>query len=169
VRAKLAGAPECGKELVELADVLDARSRRGRKPIPGAEDVPLLLHSAYQIREILTAFGYLRADRYTPFQAGVLPLHDRSTELLFVTLDKSEGFHSRIAYRDYAISPTRFHWQTQNSAGSDTNTGRRYLESRTNGWSFLLFVRVGKGDAYRPCGPVVINDRAEDVSGDRPM
>jgi hypothetical protein len=41
------------------------------------------------VREILTAFGFLTADRNSPFQAGVLALHDRSTELLFVTLDKS--------------------------------------------------------------------------------
>jgi hypothetical protein len=48
-----------------------------------------VLHGAYQVREILTAFGFLTADRYTPFQTGVLALRDRSTELLFVTLDKS--------------------------------------------------------------------------------
>jgi hypothetical protein len=62
---------------------------------------------------MLTAFGFLTADHYTPFQAGVLALRDRSTELFFGTLDKSSGHHARISYRDYAISPTRFHWQTQ--------------------------------------------------------
>jgi hypothetical protein len=40
-----------------------------------------------------------------------------------VTLDKSEGYHDRIAYHDYAISPERFHWQTQYSAGPDTPAG----------------------------------------------
>ena len=132
------------------------------------EDVPLQLHGAYRIREILTAVGWLTALRRGPFQAGVLPLPRRKTELLFVTLDKSEGFHDRIAYHDYAISPTKFHWQTQNSAGPDTPSGRRYIESATNGWTFQLFVRVTKALPYRVCGPVHLAS-SEDISGDRPM
>jgi hypothetical protein len=60
---------------------------------------------------------WLTVKRRSPFQAGVLPLAERKTELLFVTLDKSAGFHDRIAYHDYAISTERVHWQTQNSAG----------------------------------------------------
>lgn len=81
-----------------------------------------------------------------------------------MTLDKSEGYHDRIAY-DYAISAERFHWQTQNSAGPDTPAGRRYLEGREQGWQFQLFVRPRKGDAYRACGPVTL----ELAEGDRPM
>ena len=98
----------------------------------------------------------------------MLALQARRTELLFVTLDKSAGFHDRIAYQDYAVSPERFHWQTQNSAGPHTKGGRRYIESATNGWGFQLFVRVRKSDPYRACGPVRIGS-AENVSGDRPM
>lgn len=168
LREKLAEHAHCAEELTELTGVLAARSRVDPLPIPGAEDLPLLLHGAYQIREILTAAGFLTASRYTPFQAGVLALREREMELLFVTLDKSAGFHDRISYHDYAVSPTRFHWQTQNSAGPDTPAGRRYLQSATNGWTFQLFVRPRKGDPYRACGPVRLADRA-DISGDRPM
>ena len=139
-------------------------------PVPGLEDTPLCLHAAYGAREVLTAVGWLTAHRRSPFQAGVLPLTSRKTELLFVTLDKSEGYHDRISYHDYAISAERFHWQTQNSAGPDTPGGRRYLESPNhdgpgNGWRFQLFVRPRKGDAYRACGPVTV----ESAEGDRPM
>jgi hypothetical protein len=144
---------------------LQARSTLSAKAVPGLEDTPLCLHAAYGAREVLTAVGWLTAARRAPFQAGVLPLTSRKTELLFVTLDKSEGYHDRIAYHDYAISAERFHWQTQNSAGPDTPGGRRYLESSTNGWQFQLFVRPRKGDAYRACGRVML-DSAE---GDRPM
>jgi len=168
LRERLAANPACADELAQLCDVLLSHSRLDPVPIPGVEDIPLHLHGTYQIREILTAVGFLGAHRYVPFQAGVLALHDRATELLFVTLDKSDGFHDRIAYHDYAVSPTRFHWQTQNSAGPDTSAGRRYLESAENGWSFQLFVRARKGDAYRACGPVYLADPA-DISGDRPM
>ena len=162
---RLARTAEIKAELVELGGVLQARTSLRRQPIPGLEDVPLCLHAHYGIREILTGIGWLTADRRTPFQAGVLPLHDRKTELLFITLDKSEGFHDRIAYHDYAISPDLFHWQTQNSAGPSTEAGRRYLESPDNGWSFQLFIRQNKGEAYRACGPAMI----EKAEGAKPM
>ena len=165
---RLAQHPWCADELSQLADVLLARSRLEPRPIAGLADLPLQLHGAYRIREILTAVGFLTAERRTPFQAGVLPLKERKTELLFVTLDKTAGYHDRIAYHDYAVSADRFHWQTQNAAGPDTPAGRRYLESPANGWSFQLFVRVGRDDPYRACGPVRVAGR-EDITGDRPM
>lgn len=130
---ELASEPHVLQELGELTDILESRSRVVPVPIPSLEDLPLVLHGSYESRGILTAVGWLTAERRTPFQAGVLPLADRQTELLFVTLDKSDGYHDRIAYHDYAESPTHFHWQTQNSAGPDTRVGKRYLESLTNG------------------------------------
>jgi superfamily II DNA or RNA helicase len=157
--------PAIAAELVELSGLLQARSTLAAKAVPGLEDTPLCLHAAYGAREVLTAVGWLTASRRVPFQAGVLPLSGRKTELLFVTLDKSQGYHDRISYHDYAISVERFHWQTQNSAGIDTPSGRRYLEGPTNGWQFQLFVRPRKGDAYRACGRVML----ESAEGDRPM
>ncbi len=124
--------PLIAAELLELSGMLQARTSLIDHAVPGLEETPLCLHAAYGAREILTAVGWLTATRRAPFQAGVLPLADRKTELLFVTLDKSEGYHDRISYRDYAISADRFHWQTQNGAGPDTPGGRRYLESATN-------------------------------------
>ena len=163
--ARVAQHPAIAAELVELSASLQARSTLGAHPVPGLEDTPLCLHAAYGAREILTAVGWMRASRRMPMVSGVLPIAIRKTELLFVTLDKSEGYHDRIAYHDYAISAERFHWQSQNSAGPDTPGGRRYLESATNGWQFQLFVRPRKGEAYRACGPVAL----ESAEGDRPM
>ncbi|MDP3878477.1 MAG: DUF3427 domain-containing protein [Methylobacter sp.] len=152
-------------ELAEIGEVLQARCTQRHQAIPGLEDTPLRLHAAYQIREILTALNWLTAERRTPFQAGVLALTDRKTELLFVTLDKREGYHERITYHDYAISRERFHWQSQNSAGPDTPSGKRYIESHINGWNFQLFVRCAKGKPYRACGPVMF----ERTEGAKPM
>ncbi|WP_141565374.1 DUF3427 domain-containing protein, partial [Ectothiorhodospira sp. PHS-1] len=157
--------PELIAEVGELGEVLQTRSRLLHHPVPGLEDVPLCLHGRYGIREILTALGWLTAERRAPFQAGVLPLKDRKIELLFVTLDKREGYHERIAYHDYAISTERFHWQSQNAAGPNTTAGCRYLESPGNGWRFQLFVRVAKRDPYHACGPVTL----EGAEGEKPM
>ncbi len=157
--------PLIASELVELSALLQTRSTLAQNPVPGLEETPLCLHASYGIRELLTAVGWLTASRRVPFQAGVLPLKERKTELLFVTLDKSEGYHDRISYHDYAISAERFHWQSQNAAGPDTTSGRRYLESSKNGWQFQLFVRPRKGEAYRACGRVTL----ESAEGNRPM
>lgn len=162
---RLQDHPEHRAELAELGEVLQARSTLRQQAVPGLVDVPLCLHGAYGIREVLTAVGWMTSTRRTPFQAGVLALHNRKVELLFVTLDKSEGYHERIAYHDYAISAERFHWQSQNSAGPETAAGRRYLESPRNGWSFQLFVRTAKGEPYRACGPVIL----ERADGSKPM
>lgn len=162
---RLHAQPGIAEELREVAGVLQTRITLPSTRLPGLESTPLVLHAAYGIREILTAVGWLTAERRIPFQAGTLALHERKLELLFVTLDKSEGYHDRIAYHDYAISTERFHWQTQNTAGPDTSAGRRYLKGGGEGWQFQLFVRARKGDAYRACGPVEL----ESAEGDRPM
>ena len=163
--ARLMESPMSFQELEELAEVLSSRNVLPARSIPGMGDIPLCLHASYGIREILTAVGWLTDTRRSPFQAGVLALPERRTELLFVTLDKREGYHQRIAYHDYAISAERFHWQTQNSAGPDTKVGQRYLESPDNGWQFQLFVRQTRKDPYRACGPVTLLQ----AEGNRPM
>ncbi len=162
---RLAAHPAVCEELGQLAGLLQARSTLHAIPLPGLEDTPLCLHASYGQREILTAVGWLHAQRRSPLQSGTLSLQDRKVELLFVTLDKSSGYHDRISYHDYAISTQRFHWQTQNSAGPDTKAGRRYLESSTNGWTFQLFVRTKPGEPFCACGPVNLVS----AEGDRPM
>jgi len=163
--ARVSRSRDIRSELSELAGVLQSKGSLRFQRLPGLEDVPLSLHAAYGIREILTAVGYFTPERRPFFREGTLLLLNRKLELFFVTLDKSEGFHDRIAYRDYAINAERFHWQSQNSAGPETAAGRRYLDSRINGWSFQLFVRHRKGEPYRACGPV----KLETAEGAKPM
>ena len=156
------------QELGELSDMLASRSRVSPDTKSVFEDWPIVLHARYQLRELLTVAGLHTASERKAFREGILRLKNIKQELIFVTLDKSEGFHDRIAYHDYAVSPTQFHWQTQNGAGPDTPGGRQYLESLSNGWRFQLFVRANKDHAYTACGGVRIRDQ-NDLSGDRPM
>ncbi len=93
-------------------------------------------------------------------------LPDEKREILLVTLDKSAAsFSPTTRYRDYAISPTLFHWETQAAASVARASGRRYLRSPGNGWSFYLFVRANTTAAYAFLGPVVL----EATSGDKPI
>ena len=163
--SRLAQYPELCDELGELTRALASRPLKPTLPIPELEDAPLTLHGSYGIREILAAVGWFTAERKTSFREGVLVLRERQMELLFVTLDKRDGYHERIAYRDYAINPERFHWQSQNTAGPETPVGQRYLNSPGNGWRFQLFVRSSKGTPYHACGPVLF----EHAEGSKPM
>ena len=163
---RLEAHPYLKEELGELSDLLSAQSELAALPIPGLpQEWPLLLYGRYEIREILTAVGWLHETRRTPHQSGKVSIEDAKIECLFVTLDKAEGYHDRIAYHDYAISAELFHWQTQNNAGPDTPAGRRYIESPENGWRFFLFVRENKEAAYCALGPAT----KIHLEGDRPM
>lgn len=158
--------PALRDELIELIDWLQEESAISSQPLPNApSDWPLCLHARYQRREIQTAVGHLTPGARPLFNEGCLVLPDKKIELMFVTLDKREGFVERVQYHDYAISPERFHWQTQNRAGANNATGQRYIESAGNGWSFQLFARENQKSAYIALGPVEL----EQYEGDRPI
>lgn len=158
--------PVVHAELQEIAGILLERSSLEPLPLAGApHDWALTLHARYTRAEILSAVGYLTPIARPLSDSGCLPLTEEKIEILFVTLDKSEGFQERVQYKDYAISPELFHWQTQNRAGPDNNSGRRYTESGTNGWKFQLFVRENRDSAYVAVGSV----RLVSHDGDRPI
>lgn len=150
----LAESSEIRQELSELTDYLEARSVKRFGSVPGLSHTPLKLHSAYQIREILSGIEYYTEQSAPPLQAGVLRLNKQKVELLFVTLDKSDALHEGVAYDDYAISRSQFHWQSQGTTRPDTPAGKRYIHQAENGWEFQLFVRLNKQSPYRSCGPV---------------
>jgi superfamily II DNA or RNA helicase/HKD family nuclease len=153
-------------ELSQLADVLTQRIGLADETYP-APEWPIALHRHYTRREIVAAVGFVKPGKkgVTP-QSGILMLPDEKREILFVTLDKSaSSFSPSTRYRDYAISPTLFHWETQSAASVSRPSGRRYLDSPQNGWSFFLFVRSDPDAPYAFLGPVVL----EASSGDRPI
>jgi hypothetical protein len=155
-------------ELVELARVLEGNALSHATPLQGLEWAPLCLHGHYRLNEILTAVGFLTATRRPFFNTGVLRIRARKVELMFVTLDKREGFHESIAYHDYAVSHDLFHWQSQNNTAPTTSIGQQYIRSvgdRPNGWTFQLFVRVDQDSPYLACGPATF----QSSHGERPM
>ncbi len=158
--------PAARDELRALVGVLEDRIALAADQRP-VDDWPLALHRRYERREIVAAIGFISPGdkRMTP-QSGILKLEDERREILLVTLDKSaKSFSPSTRYRDYAISPNSFHWETQGAASVDRPSGRRYLDSATNGWSFHLFVRETDDDAYAYLGPV----RYRSHDGDRPI
>ena len=96
---------------------------------------------------------------------------ERKFALVFVTINKSDKEYSpSTQYEDYAINEALFNWQTQNNA-SHQNSGRRYVEQKTNGRKFLLFVREHKVDEYGFTSPYFCLGLVDYVNshGDKPM
>jgi len=103
---------------------------------------PLKMHVRYPKEHILVAFGDSTFTKKSSNREGLLNVANANIELLFVTLNKCEKqFSATTMYHDYAISPTLFHWQTQNSAKPSYGRGLDYIKQKENNKTFLLFVR----------------------------
>ena len=140
---------ELRREIGELLEILADRIRTVSQPLDPTGEVSLASHATYTLGEIVAA--HRRTDKHGALllpQGGVLWNEATQTDLLFVTLEKSDRDYSpSTRYADYPISPTLFHWESQNSASPDTPTGRRYVEQPTRGTNVILFVRERKKDS----------------------
>ena len=159
----------------ELSELLFVADDRRRDETCAWQDpkrlrpAPLHAHARYRQEEVLAALNVVPKGVLLRLQAGVCYVPEENVDLLFVTLNKSEtGFSPSTRYRDYALSPTRLHWESQNTAHAESETGRRYIAGTS---TVLLFVREeqkqanGLADPYVFLGPV----RLVSWSGDRPM
>jgi hypothetical protein len=171
-RAALEAARADGRyreELLQLVEHLDDSRREGVLEWRGLGPVPLQLHARYRQDEILAGLRAGGADGIPRLQGGVYYEPSSNTDVLLVTLRKSEkGFSPTTMYRDYATSPSLFRWESQNSAQALTDAGKRYVAGTSN---VLLFVREvqdqanGVAEAYTFLGRV----RLESWQGERPM
>jgi hypothetical protein len=146
-------------ELAQLLDVLKDRVRHVTYPLPARfEPVPLRVHARYSLDEILTAFDERSSKGgLKRIQTGSFYCEKFRSDLHFITLEKSERDYSPTTlYNDYAISPTRFHWETVGNCHPDTDTGRRYLRSIPGSEDYsLCFVRERKTDPRGETMPYV--------------
>jgi len=103
---------------------------------------PIKGHARYTREQVLSAFGHNTLDKKSSSREGVLNIRDKNTELLFVTLEKTEDKYSPTTmYNDYAISDTLFHWQSQNSTKPDSPKGLSYINQSELKKHIILFVR----------------------------
>ena len=173
VLQRLRESRELRREINDLLEILDDRIRTVAQPLDQSADVPLASHATYSLGEIAAAHGHIdkRGALVLP-QTGVLWHEATQTDLLFITLEKSDAdFSPTTRYADYPISPTLFHWESQNSASADTPTGRRYVEQPERGTNVILFVRERKRDGRGVALPYCCLGRARYRShqSERPM
>ena len=137
------------EEIVELVELLVDRVDFLEKEIPLPYKQPLKVHSRYTRDQILCAFGFSTFKTKSNIREGVAFSKKFNTELLFITLNKSEkDFSPSTLYEDFAVSETLFHWQTQNAVSPDTEKGESYIKHKIKGKRILLFVREKNEDQY---------------------
>ncbi|MET7454220.1 DUF3427 domain-containing protein [Streptomyces sp. NPDC005574] len=144
-------------------------------PLSGIHSrIPLKVHSAYNRSEILAALGVARLGGQMPrsFAQGVQWVEEIKTDALLITSEKNErDFSPTIRYKDYALSPTLFHWESQNATAANSPTGLRYQNHRQQGSQVLLFMRrykntdIGKSQPWMLLGPATY----EGHTGSKPM
>ena len=149
--------PQIRSELCELLEVLDRRQSHVNFELKESPDVPLLVHARYTRLEILAAMGEGEQDSIgvPEWREGVRQAKTEGAELLVITLDKSvSSFSPTTRYKDYAISPTLIHWESQSTTAAESPTGLRYRNHEREGRSVLLFSRLQTNDrAFWFLGP----------------
>ena len=136
--------------------------------------LPLHVHARYTREEAVSALRYASLEGRAPnsFREGVLYSPEIATDAFFVTLKKSEADYSPTTmYRDYAISPERFHWESQSSTAIASRTGQRYIHHAERGSYVLLFARATKLNEFGSGVPYVFLGPAtyESHRGERPI
>lgn len=160
------------EEINEVVEVLIDKISFVEKSIELGYPMPLKIHSRYSREQICCAFGHSTFEKKSSSREGVINLKSKNTELLFVTLQKSEKEYSPTTlYDDYAISETLFHWQSQNAAISYKGVGLDYVRQNELGKHILLFVREKNDDEFgNTIGYVFLGDaRYVDHYGEKPM
>lgn len=160
-------------ELREIVELSFEQTRHTVKPLLGElADLSLRVHARYQREEILAALDYAHLKRVPKsFQAGVVFEPSWPADAFLVTLRKSESDYSPTTmYRDYAISPELFHWESQSTTSVASPTGQRYLNHTARRSHVLLFTRQHRIDElgtapYTFLGPMSYVSH----TGDRPI
>ncbi|MFI2414925.1 DUF3427 domain-containing protein [Streptomyces sp. NPDC018947] len=144
-------------------------------PLTGAlAHLPLKVHSSYNRSEILAALGVARFGGQMPrsFAQGVQWVEELQTDALLITQEKNEkDFSPTVRYKDYALSPHLYHWESQNAVAADSRTGVRYQQHAQRGSHVLLFLRrykntdIGKSQPWMLLGPATYQSH----TGSKPM
>ncbi len=158
-------------ELSQIVELSFSASRVMPHQLTGdLADLPLSIHSRYSREEILIALDYSRTPP-NQFREGVLFSERWNADAFFVTVKKSDkDFSPSTLYRDYAVSPALFHWESQSTTSVASKTGQRYIKHKSAGSHVLLFCRIERdGDfgtePYIFLGPAEYHSH----SGDRPI
>lgn len=132
----------------------------------------LKLHASYGSAEIKSALGLSTLKRADPSREGVIPVKEKKCYVHLVTFHKNErDFSPTTRYRDYPISATQLHWESQSTIAQASPTGQNYLNFVDRGYTILFFARLeneidGETSPFIYLGPA---KRLISAENDRPI
>lgn len=160
------------QEIIEVLEILIDKIDFIEKQISLPYSQPLKVHGRYTRDQILSAFGFQTFEQKSSIREGVAFSEEKNTELLFITLNKSEkNFSPTTLYEDFAISENLFHWQSQNASRPDSGKGLSYLQHKENDKKILIFIRERNEDEFgNKMGFVFIGEgNIKEHYGSKPM
>jgi hypothetical protein len=105
----------------------------------------LHLHAAYGSSEIKASLGLCTLEQSGPTGVGVFHAERLKCYVHLVTFRKSEqDFSPTTQYRDYPISRTQLHWESQSTTTQTSQTGQNLLKFTERGYTVLFFARLEK-------------------------
>ncbi|TLF53108.1 DUF3427 domain-containing protein [Halomonas urmiana] len=160
----------------DAAEIAAWRRAHRRVPLRLLDDLPfdcgLQLHGAYGTAEIKAALGLASLEKPGATGVGVIHAKDIRAYIHLVTFHKDDGdFSPTTRYRDYPISRTLLHWESQSNTTQTSSTGQNYLHFEERGYTILFFARLtkrieGETAPFIFLGPAQALNRYE---GERPI
>lgn len=170
--AKWKSNPTVATDAAEIAAWCKSKHTTTIRKIPLPYACDLKLHARYGSSEIKAALGLSSINKTGPTGQGVIHIEKLKTYVHLVTFRKDErDFSPSTQYRDYPISRTKIHWESQSTASQASNTGQNYLNFKKKGYTILFFARLDKRQDGETC-PFIYLGPAKDLlnyEGNRPI
>ena len=133
------------RDLLEVASWRRSQHAFATSPIALPFPCDLQLHAAYGSAEIKAALGLCSLEKTGPTGVGVFNAEHLKCYVHLVTFRKSEeDFSPTTQYRDYPISRTQLHWESQSNTTQTSPTRQNYLHFQERGYTILFFARLEK-------------------------
>jgi len=173
--ASLAKWRRNGSAVSDLGEVVEYAQRQRAYPTP-VVPLPfpsqLHLHAAYGTAEIKVALGLSTFEKSGPTGVGVFHAEHHKCYVHLVTFRKSaKDFSPTTQYRDYPISRTQLHWESQSTITQASPTGQNLLRFKERDYTILFFARLEKR-IEEETAPFIFLGPAERVlsaEGNRPI
>jgi superfamily II DNA or RNA helicase len=146
-RQMLLSHPQVCAEIIEVLPLLAGSAHHPHQPWAGRPAGALHVHARYTRAEILAVIGDGQGMSTRSWREGVLWAKDLQTDIFLMTMKKSESkFSATTMYKDYAMSPTMIHWESQSTTSAESPTGQRYQHHVERGSQVLFFARETTDD-----------------------
>ena len=161
-----------------VADAVEIAAWRLNHPTTPLRDIALpfpcwlTLHAQYGSAEIKAGLGLSTLESAGPTGQGVIHAAELKCYIHLITFRKDDRvFSPTTRYRDYPISATKLHWESQSTISQRSTTGQNYLYFRERGYTILFFARLerqidGETAPFTYLGPAKALLSAEE---ERPM